>query len=263
MSGYSEASRRRVERLLEDGIESPKELSKRTRLSISVVKKIKHDLQTEKEPSDEAPREAPDQAPGNEVEEMDQGASSTVEEIDKTEGSQKGSRSGLRDARDLKIAELEARVAALTQSNQAAAAAAARGTVAGESVAGRPSLASFREETWKRLAGTVISLPSTALRLGRERTIELVAGTLQADLAVLALGAPTTPLMAKMRVAVEHCVSDRAKLAVMMGNDVAGRQMRTIFLRSAVKFYFSPSVQQLFSKSIETLLPSQMGMEMG
>lgn len=189
---------------------------------------------------------------------------STVEEILRPRQSKKRVTTPLQDLQ-ARNEMLEARVIALTHSMQSAYSAAARGSVAGDSVAGRPSLASFREETWRRFAGTVIGLPQTAIRLGREKTIELVMGTLLADLAVLALGPPPTPDIAKSRSATEHLLSDRAKLAVLIGNDSAGHRMRTLLLQSAVKYYFAPSVQRLFEKSIETLLPSDLmgGNQMG
>lgn len=296
MTSYSEESRAKVLRALKEGAASTRKIAERTGLSKTLVSMIIRDsrrvdtkskgrsterargragARSEKRPltapSTEEPKKAVDSDPpiGRDVEGgQELNPESSVEEILIRRHSKK--RSGLVDELGYKggsdKAELEmlrARVSALTQSLQAANAAAARGSVAGESVAGRPSLASLREDTWRRFAGTVIDLPKTALRLGRERTIELVAGTLLADLGMLALGPPPTPTIARMRSATEHLISDRGKLAVMIGNDAAGRRLRTLFLQSVVKYYYGPSVQRLFEKSMETMLPSEMMNMMG
>jgi len=291
MPGYSEESRQKVLKAMKEGLSHEREIAKRTGVSRSLVGKIRRaEKEREAEEKLRVAADSPNARAGarrekrlpdnqkqsgsqekSEKDDLPDGETggrgphplSTDEEIALIEGrSTRGATPGKHaSAKDAEIEMLRAQVAALQSQYQSASMSAARSSVAGESVAGRPSLADFREKTWRNLASTVLGLPQTALRLGRERTIELSSGTLTADLAMLALGPPPTPLVAKMRVAVEHCVTDRAKFAVMIGNDAAGRMMRAIFLRSATRYYFGPSVQRLFEKSIETLLPSDlMGM---
>lgn len=257
MPGYSEESRQRVIKALEEGHgPSQRKIADYLHVSKSLAQKIMTDLKKTRSPEVSEPEHEttvttpPLLAPGDQPLNPD----SSVEEMLIPRGSKKRGTT-LDDPRDREIEMLKARVIALTNAMQSAYGAAARGSVAGDSVAGRPSLASFREETWRKFAGTVIDLPNTALRLGRERTLEIVMGTLLADLAVLALGPPPTPQIAIYRSSTEHLISDRAKLAVLIGNDPAGRRLRMLLLQSAVKYYFAPSVQRLFEKSIETLLP--------
>ena len=264
----SDENRAKVLSALAEGIASERKIAKATGLSKTTVhavlsstrartRSVKTDGASAKT-SPEKPEDHQDQGPPE-----DQPAEANFADDERElYAAQKGSPTtqGLTvDQKDAVIEMLQARVTALTQSMQSAISTAAKGSVAGESVAGRPSLAAYREETWRRLAGAVIDLPNTAKRLGRERTIELVSGTLAADLAMLMLGPPPTPMVAQMRVATEHFLSDRAKLSVMIGNDAAGRYMRTLFLKSCIKYLYVPSVQRLFDKSMETLLPSQMG----
>lgn len=270
MSRFSEETLKKVIALMDQGVTQTAELAEQLKVSKTTIKTIKRHL---REPSEGEPSELKDdpQPEGAKAEERasqgdeEEEPESSIDDLmnpDRTDrrdderGSQEEPSS---DQKDQLIEQLQARIAVLIQSNEMSMRAAAKGTVAGESVAGRPSLAAFREDTWRKMAGTVISLPAKTIKYGRDRTIELVAGTLQADLAVLALGAPPNPTVAKMRVATEHLISDRAKLAVMLGNDAAGRALRTIFLRAAIKYYFSPSVQKLFEKGVEQLTADQLG----
>lgn len=260
MPGYSPETRQRVLEALHAGYPTERRIAEHLGVSKALVHLVLKD-NTEKStrlPTSKVTTENSRVTTDPEESEANQplNPESTVEEALIARGSKKRVTTPTPEQAEIEM--LRARVAALTNSMQSAYSAAARGSVAGDSVAGRPSLASFREETWRRFAGTVIGLPQTAIRLGRERTIELVMGTLLADLAVLALGPPPTITVAKFRSATEHLISDRAKLAVLIGDDAAGHRLRMLLLQSAVKYYFAPSVQRLFEKSIETLLPGDL-----
>jgi hypothetical protein len=134
-------------------------------------------------------------------------------------------------------------------------AATSSGGIAADSVAGRPSLASFRENTWKRFAGAVMGLPDYVREHGREATEELIAATLTADLHTLALGPPPTPRIARMRNTLTHFLTNPAFLNVFMARDYAGQQLRMYFLKWVSDVFYRPSVAKLFDKSVENWLP--------
>ena len=174
-----------------------------------------------------------------------------------------------RDPKDIEIERLsqelrgyKGRVSVLNRMLMSEAQAGSQQGMAGEEIAGRPSLAAFRK-TWKSFAVNVMDLPKLAIQHGRSRAAEIASATLVPDLMSLVLSDPRNDRASYLRESVFHFVTDDAKLNIMLGNDEAGVRMRTLFLRVVARQVYTPSNIRLFERAVENLMPPGMMEAMG
>ncbi len=123
--------------------------------------------------------------------------------------------------------------------------------VAGESVAGKPALAKFRRQTWRKLATAVVNLPAWRQRHGWTETRLIVATHLAADLYTLGLTAPRSVDEARDRDRLRRLLTSRAFLHHFSGSAPGDGILRELWLEQVARAYYRPSVYATFDRAAD------------